>query len=81
MHRRINITLPEETVELIDRVSERGDRSRLINQAVRRYIQEVGRTELRRQLREGYRQGAESDRDVAKEWFFVDEEAWQRELK
>ncbi|MGH9509823.1 MAG: ribbon-helix-helix domain-containing protein [Terriglobales bacterium] len=80
MHRRINITLPEETVKLIDRISERGDRSRLINQAVRRYIQEVGRAELRRRLREGYRKGAESDRELAEAWFLVDEEAWQREL-
>ena len=81
MHRRINITLPEETVELIDRVSEPGDRSRLINQAVRRYIQEVGRTELRRRLREGYRKGSEGDRELAEEWFFVDEEAWKRERR
>ncbi|WP_292859052.1 hypothetical protein [Nostoc sp. LPT] len=25
MHRRINITLPDETIELIDRVIEKGD--------------------------------------------------------
>src|SRR2546428_14019166 len=28
MHRRLNITLPEETIRLIDRVAAKGDRSR-----------------------------------------------------
>ncbi len=81
MHRRINITLPEETVELIDRISERGDRSRLINQAVRLYVHKVGRAQVRRRLREGYRKGAASDRKLAEAWFFLDEEAGQREIK
>jgi CopG family transcriptional regulator / antitoxin EndoAI len=31
MHRRLNITLPEETVRLLDRVAKSGDRSRLID--------------------------------------------------
>jgi len=53
MHRRINITLPEETPELIDRVAERGDRSRFIDEAVTHYIQEAGRSKLRKQLKEG----------------------------
>lgn len=42
MHRRINITLPEETVRLIDRVAAKGDRSRLIDEAVRHYVQKTG---------------------------------------
>jgi hypothetical protein len=35
MRKRINISLPEETLELIDRVTEHGDRSRSIHGAVR----------------------------------------------
>src|SRR2546425_124383 len=35
MHRRVNITLPEETIRLIDRVAAKGDRSHFIAQAVR----------------------------------------------
>ncbi len=46
MHRRINITLPEETIRSLDRVAKKGDRSRLIDEAVRRYIREVGRTNV-----------------------------------
>lgn len=38
MHRHINITLPDETIELIDQVIKKGDRSRFINEAVQYYI-------------------------------------------
>ncbi len=78
MQRRLNITLPGETVELMDRFAQRGNRSRLIDQAVRSYIQAVGREELRRRLRAGYRRGAKRDRELAAAWFLVDEEAWTR---
>ena len=79
MHRRINITLPEETVKLMDRVSRKGDRSRLINEAVRRYVREVGRARLRQQLKVGYLQGGERDRHLVEEWCALDEEAWPRD--
>jgi len=79
MHRRINVTLPEETVRLMDRVSAKGDRSKLINEAVRRYINEIGRANLRRRLREGYLRTAERDIRLSEEWFLLDEEARQRE--
>jgi metal-responsive CopG/Arc/MetJ family transcriptional regulator len=35
-HRRLNITLPEETVRLIDRVAKKGERSRFIAEAIER---------------------------------------------
>ena len=76
-YRRINITLPQETVKLLDRVARRGDRSRLINQAVRSYVREVGQARLRQQLKAGYLQTAESDRRVVQDWFLLDEEVWQ----
>jgi CopG family transcriptional regulator / antitoxin EndoAI len=75
MIRRLNITLPERTVALMDRVAGKGQRSRLIDRAVHRYVQEEGRANLRKQLREGARVRAERDLEVAEEWFVVDEEA------
>jgi CopG family transcriptional regulator/antitoxin EndoAI len=81
MHRRLNVTLPEETVRLMDRISQRGDRSKLINEAVRRYISEIGRANLRKRLREGYLRTAERDLRVSEEWFPSDEEAWQQEKR
>jgi CopG family transcriptional regulator/antitoxin EndoAI len=71
MHRRINATLPEETVRLLDRVSEKGDRSKLINEAVRRYIKKIGRANLRRRLRQGYLRTAERDIRLSEEWFLL----------
>ena len=75
MHRRINITLPEETIRLIDRVSEKGDRSRLIDNAVRRYVSGQRRERLRKKLKEGALRRAKRDLEMADESFFLEEEA------
>ena len=74
MTKRLNITLPERTVALIDRVAGKGQRSRLIAQAVHRYVEEEGLANLRRQLKEGARVRAERDVQLAEEWFGLDEE-------
>lgn len=79
MHRRLNITLSEETVRLIDRVAEKGGRSRLISDAVRRYVKEMGRAKLRKRLKEGAIRRAERDLQLAEDWFALEEEAWSRE--
>jgi CopG family transcriptional regulator / antitoxin EndoAI len=76
MRKRVNITLPEETLELIDRVTEHGDRSRFIDEAVKHYIEKTGRANLRKRLKEGAVRRAERDLQLAEEWFSVDEEAW-----
>lgn len=76
MHRRINITLPEETVRLLNRVAGKGDRSGLIDQAIKRYVEEVGRANLRRQLQQGYERRGDHDLETAEVWFSLDEEAW-----
>ncbi len=44
MHKRINVTLPEETLRAIDRVAGDGQRSRLIDFAVRRFLRLGGLT-------------------------------------
>jgi CopG family transcriptional regulator / antitoxin EndoAI len=81
MHRRINITLPKKTVQLIDRLAQKGDRSRLINEAIVRYIEEVGRRNLRKQIKEGVIKRAERDLEIAKVYFPLEEEAWQQSQK
>lgn len=81
MHRRINIALPEETVRLIDRVAAKGKRSHLIAEAIRYYVAETGRAQLRKRLREGARRRTERDLKLAREWFFLEEEAWRRREK
>jgi CopG family transcriptional regulator/antitoxin EndoAI len=81
MHRRINITLPEATVRLLNRVAPKGDRSRLIAKAVSHYVAAAGRTQLRKQLKEGAIRRAERDRQLAADWFALDEEAWPRRAR
>ena len=80
-HRRINITLPGETLRLIDRVAAKGNRSRLIDEAVHHYVQAAGRAELRKRLREGARRRAERDLALAHDWFPLEEEVWPRREK
>lgn len=75
MHKRINITLPEETIRLIDRVSSRGDRSSLIDRAVKRYVAQSRRAQLKKQVKEGALRRAKRDLQMAEESFFLDEEA------
>ena len=77
MHKSANITLPEETLALIDRVTEHGDRGRFIGEAVCHYIQETGRANLRKRLKEGAIRRAERDLDLTEEWFTIDEDVWQ----
>lgn len=78
MQQRINVSLPEATVKLIDRVTRKGDRSRLIDAAVRHYVKSVGKARFQRKLAEGYRELSKSSLEIAAEWFPVDEAAWRK---
>jgi len=81
IHKRVNITLPEKTIRLIDQVAARGDRSRLIAEAVERYIKEMGRAQLRARLKEGALARGERDLHLADEWLPLEEEPWRRKRR
>lgn len=89
MYQQIHITLPEETIKLIDQVIEKGesvermqrDRSQLINEAVQYYIAEKALANLREQLKEGAIKRAERDLGLVEEWFDLEEEAWHKNEK
>ncbi len=74
--RRINVTLPEETIRLMNRVAGKGQRSRLVDRAVRQYVQSLGRAQLSRALETGAQDRADRDLDLVAEWFDLDREAW-----
>ena len=78
MNRRINIMLPESTLAVLDRVTSRGNRSRLISRAVLHYVENRGKQILREQLKAGYQANAEDSVKIALEWFPLEEEACQR---
>ena len=70
--KRVNIILPKDTIHLIDRVAQKGDRSRFLDEAVRFYVREFGRANLRKLLREGATKHAQRDLRLTEEWFPVE---------
>jgi metal-responsive CopG/Arc/MetJ family transcriptional regulator len=62
----------------MDRVAGKGQRSSLIDRAVRRYVKEETRANLRKQLAEGYQANAAEDLQLAEDWFPLEEQTLQR---
>src|SRR2546427_534891 len=56
---------------------KKGDRSFLISEAVQRYVTSIGKTRLRRLLKEGSLRHAERDLKLAEEWCSLDESPWR----
>ena len=75
------MTLPKETIYLLDKVSEKRGRSRLINNAVRFYVNEIGKINIKKNLREGALKRKERDIALAKDWFHLESEVWQNNRK
>lgn len=80
LHKRINITLPESTVALIESVADKGTRSSLIDDAVKLYIKNLKETTLKQQLKEGAIARAERNLQMAQEWSSLEDEVWQKYL-
>jgi len=78
MNKRINVVLPVETVKVLDRVAPRGNRSRLISEAVLHYVESRAKNNLADRLKAGALANARRDLEIAQEWFSLDEEAWRR---
>lgn len=78
MSKRINILLPERTLAVLDKVAPKGDRSRIVSEAVLHYVETQGRRSLRERLKAGYLANAEDSLKIVAEWFPLEEEAWQK---
>ncbi|UMX48079.1 MAG: ribbon-helix-helix domain-containing protein [Candidatus Nealsonbacteria bacterium DGGOD1a] len=73
-YQRVDITLPKETVRLLEKIAKRGDRSRLVDQAIRYFAKEMSRTNLKKQLKDGAIVNASRDLNLVEEWFSIDNE-------
>jgi len=73
-YQRVDVTLPKETVKLLGRIAKKGDRSRLVDEAIRYFAKEMSRANLRKQLKEGAMVNASRDLNLVEEWFSVDNE-------
>jgi CopG family transcriptional regulator / antitoxin EndoAI len=69
MYRRVNITLPSQTLQRIDHIANHGTRSRFIDTAVNFYLGQRKRAQLHNDLREGAIARAARDRGIAIELF------------
>jgi CopG family transcriptional regulator/antitoxin EndoAI len=77
MNKRINVILPAATAAILDKVAAKGNRSALIDRAIRHYVETRSRQSLRERLRQEALTNAERDLGMAAEWFPLEEEAWQ----
>jgi metal-responsive CopG/Arc/MetJ family transcriptional regulator len=76
MQRRINVSLSEEAVRLLDRMAPKGDRSRFLDELVKRTAH--NRADLQARLKEGYIKRAKRDREIAANWDPLADDVWQR---
>ena len=81
MYKRINITLPESTVLLMERVAGKGDRSRLVDDALKQYLRGATKKSLKKRIKEGSVRRFERDRALAEDWFLIDEEVWPKDRR
>lgn len=77
IHKRINITLPESTVALLETIADKGGRSTFIDTAIKSYIKQIKQENLRENLKAGAIARSRRDAALAEEWFDVEEELWQ----
>jgi CopG family transcriptional regulator / antitoxin EndoAI len=76
-YRRINITLPESTVAMLETVADKGSRSTFIDEAIKDRAKRLKQTSVRELLKEGSIVHRERDLEIAREWFHLEEELWQ----
>lgn len=79
-YKRINISIPEETLQLLDEIAPPKKRSQFIVEAIMQYASEIKRLQLREQLKAGYTANAESDRQIAEEWFPIEQEVFEKHV-
>lgn len=79
-YQRVNISLPSKTLQRIDNITEHGDRSRLIDVAVKFYLSQRSREQLRSALREGAIERFSRDREIAVELFGLND-TWENREK
>jgi len=75
-YRRINITLPESTVAMLETVADKGARSSFIDIAIKTHIKNLNKETLREQLKEGAIVNAERNLKMAEEWFHLEGDSW-----
>jgi CopG family transcriptional regulator / antitoxin EndoAI len=78
MTKRINVILPEATIRTIDRIAKPGERSLFIKRAVEHYVATQSAEAVRKRLEVTATRDRDLDREIANDWFAVDQESWRQ---
>ena len=78
--RRIIVTMPPDLLQQVEEMAAKlnFNRSQLIRQAVRAFLEEQSRRELRELLKEGYLYRAQESLEMAEEFYVAEQEAWDQ---
>lgn len=70
---RINVILPTQTIRVLDRIAPKGNRSSLIDAAIRYYVTHQAKNNLAKRMQAGAQANAQRDLELAQDWFTVQE--------
>jgi metal-responsive CopG/Arc/MetJ family transcriptional regulator len=73
---RLNITLPQELAQELDKLAGSRGKSQFIAETLREKVEMIKEEELQRSLEEGYKAGREESVSIAEEFEAVDVEGW-----
>lgn len=73
---RLNITLPEDLAQALEKLASPRQKSSFIAEAVRQRIKQIESEELERELEEGYRARKQQSLYIAEEFESADIEGW-----
>jgi hypothetical protein len=76
--KRVDFTLPIDTINLLNKTVPKGKKSELVNKALQVYIRHLKQKDLRKSMREEALADAGLDLHITGEWSAVDQEAWQQ---
>ena len=76
--RRIIVTMPPDLLQQVEEMAAglNFNRSQFIRQAVKAFLEEQRRRELRELLKEGYLYRAQESLQMAEEFYVAEQEAW-----
>lgn len=81
MTKRINVALPLETISVLNSVAPKGNRSRMIAEAVMFYVSHRTKAALAERVKQGAMANALRDMEIAQDWLPAewvprDEDEW-----
>lgn len=73
---RMNITIPKELAEEVEKFVPSRKRSLFVAEALRQKVKEIQNERIEKALEEGYKARKEESQSIAKEFEFLDMEGW-----